>query len=100
MVLVLVSQAIVADARHCVPASTGLPGGGDGILDRAVAQPASIAPVHPSSPCVVQLLEGRHGGVLFATRPLRIVKVEVVATQTREVGVDDTYSTRGTKAVS
>ena len=57
VVLVLVSQAIVADTGHRVLASTGLSGVGDGILHRAVTQPAGIAPVHISSPGVIQLVK-------------------------------------------
>lgn len=91
LVLVFVSQAVVSDPRHRVLASAGFSGSGDGILDRAVAQPAGVAPVHPSSPRVVQLVERCHDGVLVTTRPLGVVEIEVVATQAWEVREDYTY---------
>lgn len=91
LVLLLVPHAVVADARHHVLASAGLSGGGDGILDRAVAQPAGVAPVQPASPRVIQLVKRCHNGVLVPTRPLRIVEIEVVTTETRVVGEDDSY---------
>lgn len=90
MVLVLVSQAIVADTGHHVLASTGFSGVGDGILHRAVTQPAGIAPVHISSPGVIQLVKRGHDGILVMTRPLSVVEIEVVATQTGVVGEDNT----------
>lgn len=94
VVFVLVSQAVVANAWDCVLASAGFPGVGDGILDCAVTQPAGVAPVHLSSPRIVQLVKGCHDGVLAATRPLSIVEIEVVATQTGEVGEDNTCMER------
>lgn len=57
VVLLLFSQAIVADAWHCVLASAGFSGGGDGILDRAVTQPSRVAPVQVSLPRFVQLIK-------------------------------------------
>lgn len=94
VVLVLVSQAVVANTRHCVLASAGFSGGGDGILDCAVTQPASVAPVHLSSPRIVQLVKGRHDGVLVPTCPLGVVEIEVVTTQAGEVGEDNTCMER------
>lgn len=94
MVLLLVSQSIVANAWHCVLASAGFSGGGDGILDRAVTQPAGVAPVHLSLPRLIQLIKGRHDGILVSTCPLSVVEIEVVATQTGEVGEDNTYMER------
>lgn len=94
LVLLFVSQAIVANARHCVLASAGFSGGGDGILDRAVTQPASVAPVHPSSPRIIQLVKGRYDGVLVTTCLLSVVEIEVVTTQARVVGEDNTYMER------
>ena len=97
VVLLFVSQAVVTDPRHRVLAPAGFSGGGDGVLDRAVAQPAGVAPVQLSSPRLVQLVEGGHDGVLVTTRPLGVVEVEIVATQAGEVGEDDTYrEDRGT----
>lgn len=90
MVLVLVPEAIVADARYCILASAGFSGCVDGVLDGAVTQPAGVAPVHPFLPRFVQLVEGCHDGVLISTRPLCVIEVQVVATQAGEVGEDDT----------
>lgn len=94
VVLLLVSQAIVSDARHRVLASTGFSGEGDGILDRAVTQPAGVAPVHLPLPGLIQLIEGRHDGVLASTRSLGVVEVEIVASQAGEVGEHNTYRER------
>ncbi|KAG7218111.1 hypothetical protein INR49_020620 [Caranx melampygus] len=89
-----VDQAVVANAWHRVLASAGLPGCVDGILHRAVAQPASVTPVHPSSPCIVQLVKGRHNGILVATRPFSIIEIEVVAAKAGEVWEDNAYVER------
>lgn len=91
VVLVLLSQAVVADARHRVLASAGFPGCVDGILHRAVAQPARVTPVHASSPRIVQLVKGRHDGILVATRPLSIIEIEVVAPKAGEVRENNAY---------
>lgn len=94
VVLLLLPQAVVPNARHCVLASTWLSGDIDGILDRAIAQPAGVAPVQLALPCLVQLVEGCHNGVLVPTCSLSIVEVEVVASQAGEVGEHDTYEMR------
>ncbi len=94
VVLLLVSQAVVSYARHCVLAPARFSRGGDGILHGAITQPASIAPVQLSLPCIIQLIERRHDGILFSTCPLSFIEVEVVATQTGEVGEDNTYTER------
>lgn len=91
MVLLLVSEAITADARQRVLAPAGLPGDVDGVLNASVAQPPGVAPVQLPLPRVVQLVVGRHRGVLVSARPLRIVEVQVVAAKPREVGKDDAY---------
>lgn len=98
VVLVFVSQAVVANPRHRVLASAGFSGCGDGILDRSVTQPAGVAPVHPFPPRVIQLVEGRHDGILVTTSSLGVVEVEVVATEAREVGEDDACRGAGTEA--
>lgn len=95
VVLVLVPQPVVADARHRVPAAAGFPRGVDGVLDRPVAQPTGVAPVHPSSPRVIQLVEGSHDGVLLATRSLGVVEVKVVAPEAGVVGEEDTCAEGG-----
>ena len=92
VVLVLVSQAIVANAWYCVLAAAWSSRVGDGILDRAIIQPASIAPVHPSSPCIIQLIEGCHDGILVMTCPHSIVEIEVVATQAGIIWEHDPYT--------
>lgn len=100
VVLLLVSQAIVANARHRVLASAGFSGGVDGILDCAVTQPAGVAPVQLFSPRVIQLIKGRHDGILVTTCPLSVVEIEVVAAQTGKVGEDNTYMRRWETVVS
>lgn len=90
VVLVLVSHAVVANARHCVLASAGFSGCVDGILDRTIIQPAGVAPVHPSPPRIVQLVKGRNNGILVTTCPLSVVEIEVVAAEAGEVREDDT----------
>lgn len=92
VVLVLVSQPIVPNAWHCVLATTGFSGGVDGILDCAIRQPASIAPVHPSPPRVIQLVKRCHDGILIVTRTLCIVEIKVVASQAGVVWEDNTYT--------
>lgn len=94
VVLLLLPQPIVPNAWHCVLASTWLSWDIDGILDRTIAQPAGVAPVQLALPCLVQLVEGCHNGVLVATCSLSIVEVEVVASQAGEVGEHDTYAVR------
>lgn len=91
MVLLLVSQAIAADARQRVLAPAGLPGDVDGVLNASVAQPPGVAPVQLSLPRLMQLIEGRHRGVLVSAGPLRVVEVQVVAAKAREVGEDHAY---------
>lgn len=94
MVLLLLPQPIVPNAWHCVLASTWLSGYIDGILDRTITQPAGVAPVQLALPCLIQLVEGRHNGVLVPTCSLSIIEVEVVASQAGEVGEHDTYTVR------
>lgn len=89
VVLLLVSQAVAADARQRVLAPAGLSRDVDGILNASIAQPPGVAPVQLPLPRLVKLVEGRHGGVLVSARPLRVVEVQVVAAEAREVGEDD-----------
>lgn len=91
VILVLVSQAIVANPWQCVFASARFSGGGYRILDGAVAQPASVAPVQLSLPRIIQLIKRRHDCILVSACPLSVIEIEVVATQTGEVGENDTY---------
>lgn len=88
--LLLVSQAIVANAWHSVPASAGFSGVGNWIPNRAVAQPSSIAPVQFSLPGLMELFSRCYDGILVSTCPLRIVEIEVVSTKAGEVGEDNT----------
>ena len=91
VVLVFVSQAVVSDARRHVLSTAGFTRVGDGILNRAVAQPPGVAPVQFPSPRVVQLIERSHHGVLIPARPLSVVEVQVVAAEARVVREDDTW---------
>lgn len=91
VVLLLVSQAIVANAWHGVPASAGFSGVGNWILNRAVAQPTSIAPVQFSLPGLMELFSRCYNGILVSTCLLRSVEIEVVSTKAGEVGEDNTY---------
>lgn len=94
VVLLFVSKSIVPNSWHCVLASTGFSGDVDGILHRAVTQPAGVAPVHLPLPCFIQLIKGSHDGVLVSTCSLSVVEIEVVAAQTGEVWEDNTYIVR------
>lgn len=91
VVLLLVSQAVAADARQRVLAPAGLSGDVNRILNASIAQPSSVAPVQLSLPGCVQLIEGRHRGVLVPACSLRIIEVQVVAAKARKVGEDDAY---------
>lgn len=91
VVLLLVSQAVATDAWQRVLAPAGLSGDADGVLNASVAQPSGVAPVQLSLPRLVQLIEGRHGGVLVSAGPLRVIEVQVVAAKAREIGEDDAY---------
>lgn len=91
VILVLVSPAVAANPRQSVFASARFSWGGYRILDGAVAQPASVAPVQLSLPRIIQLIKRCHDCVLVSTCPLGVVEIEVVATQTGEVGENDTY---------
>lgn len=89
VVLLLVSQAVAADARQHVFAPAGLSGDVNRILNASIVQPSSVAPVQLSLPCFMQLIEGRHSGVLVSACSLRIVEVQVVAAKARKVGEDN-----------
>lgn len=91
VVLLLVSQAVAADARQHALAPAGLSGDVNRILNASIVQPSSVAPVQFSLPRFMQLIEGRHSGVLVSACSLRIVKVQVVAAKTRKVGEDNPY---------
>lgn len=100
VVLLLVSQAIATDAWQRVLAPAGLSGDVNRILNASIAQPPGIAPVQLSLPCVMQLIEGCHGGVLVSACPLRIVEVQVVAAKAREIGIDDAYGSDMTEEMT
>lgn len=70
-------------------ATTRLPGLGDGVLHRAVVQPASVAPVQAVLPGVVELLEGGHHSILVHAGFLSIVEVQVIAAKPGRVREDD-----------
>lgn len=94
VVLLFVSKSVVPNSWHCVLASTGFSGDVDGILHRAITQPAGIAPVHLPLPRVIQLIKRGHDGILVSTCSLGVVEIEVVAAQTGEVREDNTYIVR------
>lgn len=96
VVLLLVSQAVAADARQRVLAPAGLSGDVNWVLNASIAQPSSVAPVQLSLPRCVQLIEGRHGGVLVPACSLRIIEVQVVAAKAGKVGEDDAYGSEMT----
>lgn len=73
--LLFIPEAIVSDTRHRILPPAGLPGLGDGVLHRAIAEPASIAPVQPWPPGLVELVEGGNDGVLVQAGLLSLVEV-------------------------
>lgn len=81
----LVRLPIGPDARPSAGATTRATGDVDGVLHRAVTQPAGIAPVQTVPPGLVELLEVGHHGGLVHTGLLGVREVEVVAAQTWKV---------------
>jgi len=78
----LVTPAIIADARAVVGAATRPSGFGDGILNCAVIQPAGIAPVQPPLPGLKQLIKVGDHGTLVETGLHGIMVVHSVAAHT------------------
>ena len=66
-------------------------GPGDGVLDRAVGQPAGIAPVQTLLPGLEELREGGQRGVLLLTDPLGFQEAQVVTTLMGLVGKHHTW---------
>lgn len=77
----LVTQAVVSDSGAAVGSATGPSRFGDGVLNRAVAQPASIAPIQAAFPGLKQLIKAGDHGVLLLTGLLSVMEVQVVAAQ-------------------
>lgn len=86
-----VAWAVAAHARRQTQAPAGLPWQGDGVLHRAILQPASIAPVQALLPGTEELLEGGYHSVLLLTGLLCLGEVELVATLGRLVGKDHAW---------
>lgn len=87
----LVPVAVIAHPHRRVLAAALLPRPGDGVLHRAVLQPARVAPVHALQPGLVQLVVRGQDAVLLQARLLRLVEVQGVAAQARVVGEDHTW---------
>ncbi len=83
--LLLVTHPIIPHTWNGVFASTWLSGFGDGVLHRSVTEPPCIAPIQPISPCIVQLVERCHNGILVSASFLSISEVQVVTTQSRKI---------------
>lgn len=71
--------------------STVHPGLGDGVLDRPVSQPTSVAPVHALLPGLVELCKGGHGGVLLLTGLLGSQEAQLVAATRVLIGEHHTW---------
>lgn len=74
-----VLKAIASEAGPIVGATTRSSGVDNGILHRAISQPASIAPVQAGPPGIIELIVGCNFCALFHTCPHSIDKTEVVA---------------------
>lgn len=85
------SVAVVAYPCRGVLAATLVPGVGDGVLDGAVLQPASVAPVQSIQPGLVELGMGGQDGILLLTHILSLVVVELVAPHPWVVGEHHTW---------
>lgn len=95
---IFIPETIIPDPRHCVLSSAGLPGLGDGVLHRAVTEPAGVTPVQPWPPGVIELVKGGDNRILVPTCSLSLMVVQVVTTQPWRVGEYNTWS--GRKRVS
>lgn len=73
-------------------APAGLSWFGDWVLHRSITEPASIAPVQPTPPGIVQLVKGSNHCVLVQTSLACLVKVKIVASQSWKVREHHTYS--------
>lgn len=76
---VSVTAAVAPDSWAAAVTTAGHPGLGDGVLDRPVSQPASVAPVQALLPGLVELCKGGHGGVLLLAGLLGSQEAQLVA---------------------
>lgn len=73
------AAAVAPEPWAAAATAAGDPGLGDGVLDRPVSQPTSVAPVHALLPGLVELCEGGHGGVLALAGLLGSQETQLVA---------------------
>lgn len=85
-----VLTAVASDARPVAGAAAGPPGVDNGILDCAVTQPASVAPVQAVSPGIKQLIGACNHGTLLGTGLHSVGEVQVVAASVGGVGEHNT----------
>ena len=79
-------SAIAADSRGQAVTPAGRPGLSDGVLDRAVGQPAGVAPVQALLPGLEELREGGQLGTLLLAGLLSSLEAHVVTTTRVLVG--------------
>lgn len=82
--------AVAPEAGPVVGAAAGPPGVDDGVLHRAVAQPARVAPVQAVPPGVEQLIVARNHGTLVHAGLHGVGEVQVVAASVGGVWEHDT----------
>lgn len=92
---VAVPRAVAADARGEVHAPAGLAGQADGVLHRAVGQPARVAPVQPLAPRLEELVKVGEDGTLVLAHLLGFVEIEPVLPAGRLVGEHDAWRQMG-----
>lgn len=95
-----VARAVAADARGEVHTPAGLAGQADGVLHRAIGQPARIAPVQPLAPRLEELVKVGEDGTLVLAHLLGFVEVEPVLPAGRLVGEHDAWRQMGHSAGS
>lgn len=95
-----VAGAVAADARGEVHAPAGFSGQADGILNRAIGQPARVAPVQPLAPRLEELVKVGEDGALVLAHLLGFVEVEPVLPAGRLVGEHDAWRQMGHSAGS
>lgn len=95
-----VARAVAADARGEVHAAAGLAGQADGVLHRAIGQPARVAPVQPLAPRLEELVKVGEDGTLVPAHLLGFVEVEPVLPAGRLVGEHDAWRQMGRSAGS
>lgn len=83
--------AVASEAGPVVGAAAGPSGVDDGVLDCAVTQPASVAPVQAVAPGTIQLIVARNHGTLFLTGLHSTGEVQVVAASVGGVWEHNTW---------